>query len=111
MTYRFVFEARVRPGYSEEQYIEAWRAGSLVIQGQPGALGTHLHRSEPGILVAIASWESRDARDAAAVELGFADITTRDLNSVVHQHLMFAEVSRMFGLDEVAVVRSRSTPR
>lgn len=104
MTFRYVFEARVRPGCSEEQYIDAWRAGSDVIQREPGALGTRLHRKEPGILVAIATWESKAARDAASRRLGLIEGTTGAADSVVHRHLQFADVTPIFGLDEVGVV-------
>jgi len=63
----FVFEVRVRPGHSAEAYAEAWVEASRIIQSQPGARGTRLHRKigRPDRLIAIASWESKSARDAA----------------------------------------------
>jgi heme-degrading monooxygenase HmoA len=61
----FVFEVNVRPGYSAAAYAEAWVRASRIIQRAPGARGTRLHRKigEPNKLLAIASWESKSARD------------------------------------------------
>jgi len=63
----FVFEVRMKPGYDPAQYAAAWIRASEIIQSAPGARGTRLHRKigEPGVLIAIASWESKEARDAA----------------------------------------------
>jgi len=63
----FVFEVRIRPGYTAEQYAEAWVRASEIIQSAPGARGTRLHRKigEPDALLAIASWASKADRDAA----------------------------------------------
>ena len=66
----FVFEVRIRPGYSVEEYADAWVRASEIIQSAPGARGTRLHRmiGRPDVLVAIASWDSKQARDAAEAE-------------------------------------------
>ncbi len=63
----FVFEIRVRPGHSAEEYAKAWVRASQIIQSAPGARGTRLHRKigDPDALVAIASWNSKAERDAA----------------------------------------------
>jgi heme-degrading monooxygenase HmoA len=63
----FVFEVRIRPGHSAEEYAEAWVRASEIIQSAPGARGTRLHRKigDPGTLLAIASWDSKRDRDAA----------------------------------------------
>jgi heme-degrading monooxygenase HmoA len=63
----FVFEVRIRPGHSAEEYAEAWVRASQTIQSAPGARGTRLHRKigDPNALIAIASWDSKAARDAA----------------------------------------------
>ena len=63
----FVFEVRVKPGYSAERYAEAWVEASRIIQRAAGARGTRLHRKlgDPGALLAIASWESKRERDSA----------------------------------------------
>ena len=64
----YVFEIRVKPGYSAEQYAAAWVAASEIIQRSPGARGTRLHRNvdDPSRLIAIASWESKADRDRSA---------------------------------------------
>ncbi|HSG91415.1 MAG TPA: antibiotic biosynthesis monooxygenase [Pseudomonadales bacterium] len=66
----FIFEVRIRPGYSAEQYADAWVRASRIIQQSPGARGTRLHRriGDDGVLLAIASWESKAARDAMDAE-------------------------------------------
>lgn len=62
----FVFEVHIKPGYTPEQYAEAWVRASELIQQATGALGTRLHRKvgDPTVLLAVASWESKAARDA-----------------------------------------------
>lgn len=62
----FVFEVHVRPDYTAEQYADAWLRASRIIQRATGARGTRLHRriGDPNVLLAIASWESKEARDA-----------------------------------------------
>ncbi len=62
----FLFEVHVKPGYTAEQYADAWIRASEIIQQAPGARGTRLHRKidEPDILLAIATWESKAQRDA-----------------------------------------------
>lgn len=62
----FIFEVHVKPGYTAEQYADAWVRASELIQQAPGARGTRLHRKigDPGVLLAIATWESKEARDA-----------------------------------------------
>lgn len=62
----FIFEVHVKPGYTAEQYAEAWVRASRIIQQAPGARGTRLHRKigDPNVLLAIATWETKAARDA-----------------------------------------------
>jgi len=62
----FIFEVRIKPGYTAEQYADAWVRASEIIQRAPGAQGTRLHRKigDPDTLLAIATWESKAARDA-----------------------------------------------
>ncbi len=62
----FVFEVHVHPGHAPERYAKAWVEASRLIQQAPGARGTRLHRKigNPHVLLAIASWESKAARDA-----------------------------------------------
>ena len=61
----FIFEVHIRPGYTPEQYADAWVRASRIIQRSPGAQGTRLHRKigEPDVLLAIATWESKAVRD------------------------------------------------
>ncbi len=68
----FVFEVRIREGYSAEQYADAWVRASRIIQRSPGAKGTRLHRKigDPRVLLAIATWESKAARDAMEASAG-----------------------------------------
>jgi len=62
----FVFEVHVRPGHTAEAYAAAWVRASEIIQRSPGARGTRLHRKigDDKVLLAIASWDSKPARDA-----------------------------------------------
>jgi hypothetical protein len=62
---KFIFEVRLKPGRTIDQYADAWVRASEIIQRAPGARGTQLHRKigDPTALLAIASWESKAARD------------------------------------------------
>ncbi|MBN7796674.1 antibiotic biosynthesis monooxygenase family protein [Parahaliea mediterranea] len=62
----FLFEVHIKPGYSAEQYADAWVRASRMIQQAPGARGTRLHRKigDPDVLLAIATWNSKGERDA-----------------------------------------------
>ena len=62
----FIFEVHIRPGYTAEQYAEAWVRASRLIQRAAGAQGTRLHRKigDPNVLLAIATWASKADRDA-----------------------------------------------
>lgn len=63
---KFIFQVRMKPGYTVEQYAAAWERASAIIQQTPGARGTYLHRKigEPNTLLAIATWDSKTHRDA-----------------------------------------------
>ena len=62
----FIFEVHIKPGYSAQQYADAWLRASEIIQRSPGARGTRLHRKigDDSVLLAIATWESKAVRDA-----------------------------------------------
>ena len=64
----YIFEVHIDPeaDYTAEDYAEAWIRASRYIQKAPGAQGTRLHRKvdDPNVLLAIATWESKAARDA-----------------------------------------------
>jgi heme-degrading monooxygenase HmoA len=66
----YIFKVTIGPGYSAEQYADAWERASAWIQRAPGARGTRLHRKigDPGVLLAIASWASKADRDAMEAE-------------------------------------------
>ncbi len=63
---KFIFEVRMKPGYTVDEYAAAWISASEIIQRTPGARGTYLHRKigSPDTLLAIATWESKAHRDA-----------------------------------------------
>ena len=64
----YIFLVTANDGYSIEQYAESWTRASELIQRAPGAQGTRLHRmvGDERRALAIATWESKAARDAAA---------------------------------------------
>ena len=63
---KYLFEVHIKPGYRAEDYADAWLRASAIIQRAPGARGTELHRKldDPNVLIAIASWDSKQQRDA-----------------------------------------------
>jgi len=67
---KYIFEVHIKEGFTAEDYADAWVRASEIIQRAPGALGTELHRKidDPKILIAIAHWESKTARDAMESE-------------------------------------------
>jgi quinol monooxygenase YgiN len=86
---KFIFEVRMKPGYSVEEYADAWMQASEVIQQTPGALGTRLHRKigEPDVLLAVASWESKAARDAKD------DMRDDLVRSILEKHARNCEIT------------------
>ena len=67
----YLFEVTAKPGYTIDQYAEAWVRASKLIQQAPGAQGTRLHRKigDERTALAIATWESKAARDASPASL------------------------------------------
>ena len=67
----YLFEVTAKPDYTIEQYAEAWVRASELIQQAPGAQGTRLHRKigDERTALAIATWESKAARDASPASL------------------------------------------
>ena len=63
---KYIFQVRIKEGYTAEDYAEAWVKASEIIQRAPGARGTELHRKigDDKTLIAIASWDSKAQRDA-----------------------------------------------
>ena len=70
MTCRFVFQIVVKAG-QEALFLEHWHNSSAAIQHMAGARGTRMHkkRGEENIYLAIAEWESEEARIAAFEQL------------------------------------------
>lgn len=94
----FIFEVGIRPGHSAEQYADAWVRASRIIQREPGARGTRLHR-KPGFsdaLIAIASWDSKQERDAADASLR-AD---SELRAILSEASLHAEITIIGEFDD-----------
>jgi hypothetical protein len=99
---RFVFMIRFRSEEDLQDYMRLWRDSSEIIQDEsPGARGTKLHRLEGDVpaVLAIAEWESREARDRA-----FAALSEK----YPPDHLVFqrgkGEVTIIGHADEIDVV-------
>jgi hypothetical protein len=77
---KFIFQVHLRPGHTVEEYAETWIRTSEILQRANGARGTLLHRKigDPSTLLAIASWDSKAARDAR-LEFLNPDSATRKL--------------------------------
>lgn len=84
----FIFEVHIRHGYTQEQYADGWVRASRIIQESPGAQGTRLHRKigEPGVLLAIATWESKALRDAMEGD------QAREVQAIFASQAEFADV-------------------
>ena len=87
-TIHYLFETTAKPGYSIEQYAEAWMRASELIQQAPGAQGTRLHRKigEERTALAIATWESKAARDASPASLPAA------VQEIIESQARFVEI-------------------
>lgn len=85
----FIFEVRMKPGYTVEQYAAAWLCASEIIQRAPGARGTYLHRKigAPDVLLAIAHWDSKAQRDAKN------DCSNAIVRAILEQHAAQCEIS------------------
>lgn len=93
---KFIFEVRMKPGYSAEQYADSWVRVSQILQQAPGARGTRLHRQigRPDRLLAIASWESKAARDAMERRRNDA------VRSILEQAAQYCEIVVLGEFDE-----------
>ena len=76
---KYIFRITLKAGRTTDEYVAAWEAGSAIIQRLPGAMGTRLHRAigQPGVLLAIATWESKASRDAAMEHMRKSDLDTQ----------------------------------
>ena len=86
---KFIFEVRMKPGYTVEQYADAWLRASEIIQRTPGARGTYLHRKigAPDVLLAIASWDSKAHRDAKD------DRRNETVRAILEKHAAHCEIT------------------
>jgi heme-degrading monooxygenase HmoA len=84
----FVFEVRVQPGHTADAYAEAWVRASKLIQQAPGARGTRLHRriGDDSSLLAIASWDSKAARDA------MENSPAEEVQRIIREQAQFVDV-------------------
>jgi len=96
---KYIFEVRIKPNHTLEEYVAAWKRGSEVIQKMPGARGTKLYRKigESNTLLAIAEWESKEKRDEAMVELENKDEKTK---KIIHKHREFGEFIKIGEYDD-----------
>lgn len=85
---KFLFEVHIKEGYTAEQYADAWVRASSIIQQAPGARGTRLHRKigDERALLAIASWDSKAARDAGE------ELENQRARDIIKQQAEFVEV-------------------
>lgn len=99
---KFLFKVNIKDGHSEQEYIEAWKNGSTIIQKSEGAKGTILYRKtgEPETLIAIAEWESKELRDRAMEILD----KNADLQTILRNHKQFGETEVLGNFEEIARV-------
>ena len=86
---KFIFEVRVKPGFSVEEYALGWVEASEIIQQSEGAKGTYLHRKigYPDTVLAIAHWESKAHRDAKD------DTRSARVKAILEKHAKVVEVT------------------
>ena len=86
---KFIFEVRMKPGFSIEEYAEGWIKASEIIQRTPGARGTYLHRKigDPDAALAIAHWESKGARDQKD------DDASETVRKIMEKHARHCEIT------------------
>lgn len=93
---KFIFEVRVKPGFTVEEYAQGWVEASEIIQQTPGARGTYLHRKigEPDKVLAIAHWDSKADRDAKD------DSRSEKVKAILARHAKVCEVTVIGEFDE-----------
>jgi len=93
---KYIFEVTIKPGYTAEQYADAWVRASKLIQQAPGALGTELHRKidEPDKLIAIAHWASKAQRDAMESQ------HDPEIAKIIKSAAPFVEIRSLGGYEE-----------
>ncbi len=105
MSFRFIFETRVRPG-EDEAFIRNWHDFSVPIQKYPGARGTRLHtkRGEEHVYIAIAEWNSREAREAAMADIRKNESDLAQQANAGRQNEDYGEVTVLAEVDEIDIV-------
>lgn len=100
---KFIFKIKIREGHTEQEYIEAWKKGSAIIQNSEGAKGTILYRkiNETETLIAIAEWESKELRDKAMKKLDEADA---EIQKVLNRHKEYGETEILGNFEEIGRV-------
>lgn len=85
---KFIFEVSMKPGFTVEEYAEGWLRASEIIQQAPGARGTYLHRKigEPDKVLAIAHWDSKEARDAKD------DTRDATVKAILEKHAKYCDI-------------------
>lgn len=103
---KFIFEIRVKKGHTAQEYIDAWKNGSAIIQNSEGARGTVLYRKidEPGTLIAIAEWESKEARDVAMKKLNEAGL---EMRAMLDKHKEHGDIDILGNFEEIAQVNPK----
>jgi len=93
---KFIFEVRVKPGFTVEEYAQGWVEASEIIQQTPGARGTYLHRKigEPDKVLVIAHWDSKAHRDAKD------DSRSEKVKAILAKHAKVCEVTVIGEFDE-----------
>ena len=106
MSFKYIFEVKVKDG-KDEEFILHWHNGSIPIQESPGALGTRLHkkRGKDHTYIAIAEWESIEARKAAMQAIYGGDDNDRSRRvKEWGSNEDFGEVTILGEVDEISIV-------
>lgn len=98
---KFIFLVKIKEGCSAEDYIEAWKKGSEIIQKSEGARGTALYKKvdDSGSFIAIAEWESEEARKKAMQKLDEAGL---EVQQVRHKHKDYGDMEALGYFEEVS---------
>ena len=93
---KFVIEVKMKPGFSVEEYAQGWVEASTIIQRNPGARGTYLHRKigAPDTVLAIAHWDSKAARDQKN------DDASETVRQILQKHTKHCEITVLGDFEE-----------
>jgi hypothetical protein len=100
--FRFIFGVRFRSEEALAAFIPHWEATSRIIQQEPGACGTKLHRLQGELAVlAIAEWTSKEARDNAFIAI---EKKYHSAHPVRQSNSQFGDVFIVGNADEICTV-------